>query len=63
MNQSDTERFVRIVIGGVLLLAATYVAMNIILVWVLIILGLILILTGLSGYCPCYKALRINTRK
>lgn len=63
MNQSTFERFVRIIAGGILLLLATYVPMNTILTWILIILGLILMLTGLSGWCPLYKLLGIKTNK
>ncbi|OGC11954.1 hypothetical protein A3K48_05695 [candidate division WOR-1 bacterium RIFOXYA12_FULL_52_29] len=51
-NQSTTERFIRIILGGGLLLVATYVPMAAILVWLLLIFGVILMLTGLAGYCP-----------
>jgi hypothetical protein len=62
-NQTDIERFVRIVIGGALLLAGTYLSLGTLLSWVAIILGLILMLTGLAGYCPCYALLGINRNK
>jgi hypothetical protein len=62
-NQSDTERFIRIIIGGALLLAGTYVPMNGILSWALMLLGLVLMLTGLAGYCPCYGLLGMSSNK
>jgi Protein of unknown function (DUF2892) len=62
-NQSDTERFIRIIIGGLFLLSTTYIPMNGILAWALIAFGLILMLTGLAGYCPCYDLFGINRRK
>lgn len=63
VNQSTFERFARIVIGGVLFVLATYIPMNTILVWILVIVGLILILTGLAGWCPIYSMLNISTKK
>ncbi len=62
-NQTDAERFIRILIGGALLLIGTYVSLGAVLSWTAIILGLVLMLTGLSGYCPCYGMLRINRNK
>jgi len=63
MNQSTTERFIRIIVGGSFMLLATYIKMNFILVWILIILGLILMLTGLAGVCPIYSLFKISTNK
>lgn len=62
MNQSTFERFARIVVGGILLILATYVPMGGILVWVLVIVGLILMLTGLAGWCPIYSLFKISTK-
>jgi len=62
-NQSDMERFIRIVVGGILLLLGSYLPMNVIVSWVLMLLGLVLMLTGLAGYCPCYALFGINTNK
>ena len=63
MNQSTFERFVRIIIGGILMLVSTYVPMNPVLSWILVTLGLVLMLTGLSGRCPIYAAFNISTKK
>ncbi len=62
-NQTDAERFIRILIGGALLLIGTYVSMAPVLSWTAVILGLVLMLTGLSGYCPCYAMMGINRNK
>jgi hypothetical protein len=62
-NQNDTERFIRIIIGGAFLLVGTYIPMNGVASWALILLGLVLMLTGLAGYCPCYALLGMNTNK
>lgn len=63
MNQSTFERFARIVAGGILIALATYIPMNTVLVWVVVIVGLILVLTGLAGWCPIYSLLNISTKK
>ena len=62
-NQNDIERFVRIIIGGALLLVGTYIPMNGIASWALMLLGLVLMLTGLAGYCPCYGVLGMSSLK
>ncbi|MBU0630056.1 MAG: DUF2892 domain-containing protein [Candidatus Margulisbacteria bacterium] len=51
-NQSTFERFIRIFVGGLLLLLATYLPLHVFFVWLLLIVGVVLMLTGLSGYCP-----------
>lgn len=63
MNQSTFERFVRIVVGGILLILATYLPVGPALSWVLVIVGLGLMLTGLAGWCPIYSALNLSTKK
>jgi hypothetical protein len=62
-NQSDTERFIRIIIGGALLLSGTYIPMSVVMSWGLMLFGLVLMLTGLAGYCPCYAVLGMNSNK
>ncbi|MFA4843679.1 MAG: DUF2892 domain-containing protein [Candidatus Margulisiibacteriota bacterium] len=63
MNLSTADRFVRIIIGGGLLMLATYIQLGVPLTWAAIILGLILMLTGLAGYCPLYALLGCSTKK
>jgi hypothetical protein len=62
MNETTTERFIRIVMGGAIILLASYFRMPDLLFWALIILGVLLILTGLSGFCPFYYFLKIGTK-
>lgn len=63
MNMSTSERFIRIIIGGALLMLATYVPMGMVLAWILVVVGVILMLTGLAGFCPVWSMLGINTKK
>ncbi|MFA6170052.1 MAG: DUF2892 domain-containing protein [Candidatus Margulisiibacteriota bacterium] len=61
-NQNTFERFARILVGGVLLLLATYIPMNTIAVWSLFLIGIVLMLTGLSGWCPIYALLKYSSK-
>ncbi|MCU0640935.1 MAG: DUF2892 domain-containing protein [Candidatus Margulisbacteria bacterium] len=63
MNLSTFERFARIIIGGIFLLVASYVPVSDLLAWLLVIVGLILMLTGLAGWCPLYSLLKISSKK
>jgi hypothetical protein len=47
--QSMIERFARIILGGILLVAAAYIPMGAPLTWLLVVPGLFLLLTGLAG--------------
>jgi len=62
-NQSLTERAIRLVVGLVMVWFSLYKAMTPAWLLLLAILGLILIVTGLSGYCPIWDLLKINTNK
>ncbi|MFA5034674.1 MAG: DUF2892 domain-containing protein [Candidatus Margulisiibacteriota bacterium] len=61
-NQSTFERFARIIVGGLLLILATYIPMGTIAVWLLFLIGIILMLTGLSGWCPIYALLKYSSK-
>ncbi|MGB9613057.1 MAG: YgaP family membrane protein [Candidatus Margulisiibacteriota bacterium] len=63
VNESTFERFVRIIVGGIFLILAAYLPMNAVLLWIFVIVGLILMLTGLCGYCPLYGLLNISTAR
>jgi len=59
-NESDVDRVIRVVLGtflGFIAYCSVLGAMRI----VLFIIALWLILTGFSGYCPGYKALKFST--
>ena len=62
-DQSTFERFARIIVGGIFLLLTTYVPMNAVLSWILIVVGMILMLTGLAGSYSLNAALRVTTKK
>ena len=56
-NMGKVDRIIRIVIG-VLLVGNFFVGTGHIASWI----GLILIVTGLIGFCPVYLPLKLDTR-
>jgi hypothetical protein len=57
-NVGATDKFIRIVLGIVLIVLGVINT-----AWLLVIIGLIPLITGLIGYCPLYTLLGINTCK
>ncbi|ADT84388.1 MULTISPECIES: YgaP family membrane protein [Thermococcus] len=60
-NEGTLDRLLRIVIGIVLL--GIWAGMNVPYETVLLIVGLIALVTGLTGFCAIYKLLGISTCK
>jgi hypothetical protein len=62
-NESNMDRIIRGLVGIVLLvLYFTNVAAGTLGI-ILLIIGAILLLTGIVGFCPLYTLLKINTKK
>ena len=59
-NQSNVERLIRSIVGLVFLILTIYIGG--VLQIILAIVGALLLATGLVGFCPIYKVLKINTR-
>ncbi len=57
-NVGATDKLIRIVLGIVLIVLGVINT-----AWLLVIIGLIPLITGLIGYCPLYTLLGINTCK
>ncbi len=62
MNESNSDRIVRVVVGVALLIAA-FTVLGGVLAAIAIAVGLILTVTGAVGFCPIYKVLKTGTRK
>lgn len=56
-NVGKTDRIIRIVLG-VLLIANVFYALQSPIGWI----GVILLVTGISGICPLYSLLGLNTK-
>jgi len=61
-NQNVADRFTRVFISAIFMLSASYLRMSTFLSWALATVGLYLMLTGLSGFCPVYHIFKINTK-
>jgi uncharacterized membrane protein len=62
-NMSSVDRVVRGIVGVVLILIALFLAMSTVLQVIFIVIGAILVITALIGFCPLYKLLGISTKK
>ncbi|OGC36457.1 hypothetical protein A2311_03075 [candidate division WOR-1 bacterium RIFOXYB2_FULL_48_7] len=62
-NENMFDRFIKILIGIIVLYFAIYYKVNIWLMLVVLFGSLWFIITGLIGYCPLYNLLGINTAK
>lgn len=62
-NESSLDRIIRVVLG--IALAALYFANVVVGAWgvILLVVGAVLLLTGIVGFCPLYALLRIRTNK
>lgn len=66
-NVGSADRWVRIVIGLMLIIAPLVTGLaifaNPIAYWGALVVGVILVLTALTSTCPIYSALGLSTRK
>ncbi len=58
-NESNIDRIIRAIVGIVLLILAIYTAGAVQII--LIVLGAILLATGIIGFCPLYTIFKIDT--
>lgn len=63
-NECTSDRVVRVILGIILLyVGAIYMGLSGILSYIMVIVGLLLLVTGLIGFCLLYSVLGINTCK
>ncbi len=63
INESNTDRIIRIVFGILLLVLYFTNVVSGTLGIIFIVLAAIALLTGIIGFCPLYSLLKINTNK
>ena len=63
LNESNTDRLVRVVVGIVLLFLGIGGTLNGTVAIVAAVLGVILLLTGAMGFCPLYALFKLSTLK
>jgi len=62
-NESGLDRIIRAIVGIIFLALYFTGTVTGTLGIVLIVLGAVLLLTGIVGFCPLYALLKINTNK
>jgi uncharacterized membrane protein HdeD (DUF308 family) len=63
-NEGTTDRVVRVILGIILLyVGAIYMGLSGILSYIVVIVGLLLLVTGLIGFCYLYSVFGMNTCK
>lgn len=63
LNESSTDRVIRVVLGIVLLALNFMGVVSGALGIVFVVLGAIALLTGIVGFCPLYALLKFRTNK
>lgn len=61
INESTTDRVIRVVVGAVALAAAVMLGVGTTGGVLLLVLGGILVVTGAIGFCPLYRLLGVST--
>jgi len=62
-NESGADRLIRIIVGILLFILGWLVLKNRVLGIIFDILGIILFVTGITGFCGLYKVCGIDTKK
>ena len=62
-NESSLDRYIRVILGVVLLVLKFTGVVTGTLGWVFLAVGAIALITGLIGFCPLYALLKIRTKK
>jgi hypothetical protein len=62
-NESTIDRIIRVIVGIVLLALGLFGVVSGALMWVFYVVGAILLVTGIIGFCPLYALLKLSTVK
>jgi hypothetical protein len=63
INEANWDRIARVILGIILLFLGLGVATSAVLGIIFDVLGVILLVTGLVGFCPLYALLKFSTKK
>ena len=63
LNEGPVDRIIRVVVGIALLVLGFAGIASGIWMWIATILGAILLVTGIVGFCPLYALFKISTAK
>ena len=63
LNEGSVDRIIRVIVGIAVLALGLFGGIGGWLLWVAYILGTILLITGIVGFCPLYTLFKFNTAK
>lgn len=63
INIGTPERIIRLILGVVLLLLPLVVTLGTLWTWVSVVIGLVLIATGILRFCPAWSIFGISTTR
>jgi hypothetical protein len=63
INEANWDRILRAIVGVLLFALALTGAVSGLWLYVAYVLGAIMLLTGVSGFCPLYALAKISTKK
>lgn len=62
-NESPVDRIIRVIVGIVLIALGLLGIASGVWMWVAYVLGAVLLITGIVGFCPLYKLFKFSTAK
>jgi len=62
-NMGGVDRTLRFIIGVVLIIAGIFAVKSTVWTVVMIVIGAVMLLTAISGLCPAYNPMGIDTSK
>ncbi len=62
-NESPVDRIIRVLVGIALIVLGLFGVVSGWLLWAFYIIGAVLLLTGIAGFCPLYALLKLNTSR
>lgn len=63
INEGKTDRIIRVIVGIVLLALSLFGVVGGWLMWASYVVGAVLVLTGIVGFCPLYAVLKFSTAR
>jgi uncharacterized membrane protein len=63
MNEGPVDRIIRVIVGIALVALGLLGVASGVWMWVAYLLGAILLVTGIVGFCPLYKLFKLSTAK
>ncbi len=62
-NENGIDRWVRVVIAIAAVVAAGAVGFGTVGAWILLVVGAIMLVTAVTGFCPLYRIFGLSTAK